>query len=125
MNAGRASHSIVASVLLLALGCSSPAAGVDAAKTIDAAPVAAKLVTCPANPMYNVGVAGHAYDPVTQTVPVGAIVKFSTSADHSAKSVENLFFVDFASSACVQFGIPATYKFFCTAHGFVGSVTVQ
>ncbi|HPH67444.1 MAG TPA: hypothetical protein PLF40_16925 [Kofleriaceae bacterium] len=116
----------VATLLLLALSaCSDPASSIDAPNAIDAAPVAVKLVTCPANPMYKVGVAGHSFDPATQTVPVGSIVKITTSADHSAKSVESLFFIDFASSECVQFGVRATYKFFCTAHGFVGSVTVE
>lgn len=62
---------------------------------------------------------------MTQTVPAGSIVEFKTSADHSAKQLENLFLVDFATTACVQFNTPGLYKFFCTAHGFVGSVTVQ
>jgi BRCT domain type II-containing protein len=125
MNTVRASQSVATALLIALSACSDPASSIDAPVAIDAAPVAVKVVTCPANPTYKVGVAGHAYDPATQTVPVGSIVKITTSADHSAKSVENLFFVDFANSECVQFGIPATYKFYCTAHGFVGSVTVQ
>jgi plastocyanin len=121
----RASILFIALELTLASACSDSAATVDAPTAIDAPVVAAKVVTCPAAPMFKVGVTGQSYVPAMQTVPAGSIVEIKASIDHSAKSLENLFLVDFGTTACVQFNTPGLYKFFCTAHGFVGSVTVQ
>ena len=121
----RASPLLSASVISLAAACSDATATVDASVRIDAPVVAAKVVGCPTTPMFKVGVSGSQYLPATQTVPAGAIVEFKTSADHSAKSLENLFLVDYGTTNCVQFNTPGLYKFYCTAHGFVGSVTVQ
>ena len=121
----RASFLLTASVLTLGCACSDSAASIDAPLQNDAAVVAAKVVRCPATPLFKVGVSGAQYLPMTQTVPVGAIVEFKTSADHSAKSRNNLFLVDFATTACVQFNTPGLQEFYCTAHGFLGSVTVQ
>lgn len=122
----RASLLLSALVMSLAAACSDGTATVDAPVKIDAPVVAAKVVTCPTTPpMFKVGVSGSQYLPAMQTVPAGAIVEFKTSADHSAKSLENLFQIDYATTNCVQFNTPGLYKFYCTAHGFVGSVTVQ
>ena len=121
----RASILFIALGLTLASACSDSAATVDAATTTDAPVVAAKVVTCPATPMFKVGVTGQSYVPAMQTVPVGAIVEFKTSAEHSAKSRNNLFLVDFGTTACVQFNTPGLQEFYCTAHGFLGKITVQ
>ena len=121
----RASILLIALGLTLASACSDSAATVDAPITIDAPVIAAKVVTCPAAPMFKVGVTGQSYVPAMQNVPVGAIVEFKTSADHSAKSRNNLFLIDFGTTACVQFNTPGVQEFYCTAHGFLGKVTVQ
>jgi plastocyanin len=108
------------------LACSDGAASKpDASTGSDAAIVAAKVVTCPAAVQFNVGVSGQSYVPPAQTVPAGSIVKFTASIDHSAKSRDNLFTVDFGETTCVQFQKPGAYQFYCTAHGFLGTVTVQ
>ena len=109
----------------LATACSDPAATVDAPVQIDAPSVAAQVVNCPATPAFKVGVSGQSYVPMTQTVPVGAVVEIKASLDHSAKSLENLFLIDFGTTGCVKFNTPGLYTFYCTAHGFKGTITVQ
>ena len=132
-NATRAGRDIlVAAAMLSALACgSTPEA---APPKTDGPPVstaAVELVTCPRTIAYRVGVSGHAYEPGTQTVPVGSIVQFTTSADHSARAenkdaaMQVLFSVDFDRTECLRFNKADTYKFYCTAHGFRGSVVVQ
>lgn len=121
----RASPLLSALFVSLAAACADSAATVDALVRIDAPVVAAKVVRCPTTPMFKVGVSASQYLPITQTVPAGAIVEFKTTAEHSAKSLENLFQIDFGRTDCVQFTKPGLYKFYCTAHSFIGSVTVQ
>ncbi len=111
--------------LTLAAACSDSAATVDAPGQIDAPSVAAQVVNCPAAPAFKVGVSGQSYVPMSQTVPVGAVVEIKASLDHSAKSLENLFLIDFGTTGCVKFNTPGVYTFYCTAHGFKGTVTVQ
>ena len=91
-----------------------------------------QTVTCPttADAMVTVNAGGSAYVPMTQTVAVNAIVKFVMTPTHDAKpntltTTDPGIVVDFGATKCLKFTQAGTYGFFCTAHSFAGTITVQ
>ncbi len=89
-------------------------------------------VTCPttADAMVTVNASGDAYTPKTQTVPVNAVVKFVMTATHDAKpntqtTSDPGLSVGFGETKCLKFTAAGSYGFFCSAHGFNGTITVQ
>jgi plastocyanin len=67
----------------------------------------------------------NAYMPSAVTIAVGGIVKFTTSVSHDVNSTVPGLPVGFSTTACRQFTAAGTFGFFCSIHGFSGSVTVQ
>ena len=89
-------------------------------------------VTCPttADAMVTVNATGDAYVPKTQSVPANAVVKFVMTATHDAKpntqtTTDAGLTVGFGETKCLKFTQAGTYGFFCSAHGFNGTITVQ
>jgi plastocyanin len=123
-------------VLALVAACGGDDGG---SVTTDAPPMAdapstnkVVTVTCPGTPDAMVGISagGLAYDPMTQTVPVNAVVKFVMTATHDAKpntltTNDPGLTVGFGETKCLKFTAAGTFGFYCTAHSFVGSITVQ
>lgn len=69
---------------------------------------------------------GNSYSPNAVTIASGEIVRFTPQSGHNVESTEDgLFEVAFAGEGCFRFDEPGSYGFFCTPHGFTGTVTVQ
>jgi plastocyanin len=111
--------------------------GDDGATTQMDAPVTTnkvQAVTCPGTADGNVMTIGtvDAYMPMTQTVPVNAVVKFTMNAAHNVApntaagaTTDPGLTVDFGQTKCLKFTTAGTFSFFCSAHGFTGTITVQ
>lgn len=93
-----------------------------------------QMVTCPgtADAMVMTTSTVDAYMPMTQTVPKNAVVKFVMASVHDvapntvggAMSDAGLK-VGFGETKCLKFTESGTYSFFCEAHSFAGTITVQ
>ena len=91
-----------------------------------------QAVTCPSAVDGNVLTTStvDAYMPMTQTVPLNAVVKFTMASVHNVApntvgSTDPGLVVDFGQTKCLKFTQTGTYGFFCSAHGFSGTITVQ
>jgi plastocyanin len=92
-----------------------------------------QTVTCPttADGMVMTTSTVDAYMPATQTVPKNAVVKFVMASVHDvnpntvggATSDPGLA-VGFGQTKCLKFTESGTFSFFCSAHSFVGTITV-
>ena len=102
---------------------------VDAPVAIDAA-AAVVEVPCPASVASEVTAPGFAFTITDSTVAVGAVVRFTMPASHSAVSgatpgvADGLFTVGFNQTKCLRFTVAGTYPFWCNPHQFTGSITV-
>src|SRR5207245_2613038 len=121
--------------LVLALGaCGSDSnANTDAAVHNDAPPKTVLTVTCPGSPAATVTTAElqSSFTPMATTITQGQVVKFVMSASHTvapnpiAAKTDPGLTVGFGATACLMFTQTGTFGFLCSAHGFVGTVTVQ
>ena|SRR5689334_2086086 len=89
-------------------------------------------VTCPttADATVTIAQSGTAYMPMATTVPVNAVVKFVMTSTHDAKpntltTTDPGLTVNFGETKCLKFTATGTFGFFCSAHSFAGTVTVQ
>jgi plastocyanin len=100
----------------------------------DAAPTGpVREETCVGTPALTVTIPGgeYVYAGGDRTkVPLGAVVRFETSAAHDATSgpnatADNKFRVDFTATKCLKFVEAGAYDFFCSRHPAIrGSITV-
>jgi len=116
--------SLLTSAVAVACGSDDPATA-DAADEADAAPPTAEMVTCPGMPDATVTTDGFAYSPVTTTISVGEVVRFTPASDHDVNSESNDFSVGFGGTACFRFDVVGSYGFECTPHQFTGTIIVQ
>ena len=91
-----------------------------------------QAVTCPATVDATVTTesAVDAYMPMTTTVPVNGIVKFEMVGAHNVApntltTTDPGLAVNFGETKCLKFTAAGTFGFFCTPHGFTGTITVQ
>lgn len=89
-------------------------------------------VTCPttADAMVTVSSGGTMFVPMAQTVPVMAVVKFVMTPTHnvapnSQTTTDPGLNVGFGATKCLKFTATGTFGFFCSAHSFAGTITVQ
>lgn len=89
-------------------------------------------VTCPTTPdaMVTSSNTASSYTPASQTVPVNAVVKFVMPSAHNAApntltTTDPGLSVGFGETKCLKFTQAGTFGFFCTAHSFTGTITVQ
>lgn len=120
---------VAAALVLGACGDDGGGGGGDDAPDVDAPPVAAAVeeVDCAgATIAETITTQGFAYSPMTVTISVGEIVQFTPQSGHDVASDEQgLFNVPLAGEGCFRFDEAGSYGFFCTPHGFTGTVTVQ
>lgn len=102
------------------------------ARMIDASTHTVQTVTCPASPaaMVMTTNAVDAYMPNAVTISVNQIVRFQMSGDHDVTpnplgTTDPGLVVDGGQTKCLQFTQAGTFGFFCTPHGFTGTITVQ
>ncbi len=112
--------------LFIGLGIVAACGGDDGGPpAIDATPLLAAEVACTGVLSPVITTAGFAFSPVTTTVTVGTVVKFTVPLEHNAMSDDGLFSADFNGDTCVRFDAPGTYRFFCVPHVFRGTVLVN
>lgn len=123
------------SLSILSLGaCSNDGGGStpDAARP-DAPIVAVKEVTCPATPDASFVTNGYMFSPSAATISVGQIARLESSTlEHpigpyngDPSLTDPALVVPAGKSKCFQFMRPGTFKFVCTQHYYVGTLTVQ
>lgn len=128
-------RSLLALLITVAVyGCSSSnSAASDAAPHTDAAPATVMAVTCPSGTVPTIASTDtnlSSYTPSSVSIGVGQIVKFTMSSEHNV--VPNTIgmsdpglSVDFGATKCLMFTKAGTFGFFCSVHGFSGTVVVQ
>jgi plastocyanin len=91
-----------------------------------------QAVTCPttADAMVTSSNTASSYTPASQTVPVNAVVKFVMPSTHNVApntltTTDPGLSVGFGETKCLKFTQAGTFGFFCTAHSFTGTITVQ
>lgn len=103
------------------------------AATPDAQAVAVKEVPCPATPNASFITNGDKFTPSTATISVGQIAKLeSNSLEHpigpfigDASVTDPALVVPAGKSKCFAFMRPGTFKFVCSAHFYLGTLTVK
>lgn len=122
----------LAALLCAACGGDDGGGGTADAKMPDGSTNKVVAVTCPAtaDAEITVNAAGTAYSPMATTVPVNAVVKFTMTATHNAApntltTTDPGLNVGFGETKCLKFTATGTFGFFCTAHSFAGTVTVN
>ena len=115
-------------------GDSTPAQQMDAPTKKDAAQAATVVtVDCgstAAQATVTTTDAMMSYSPMATTITMGQVVKFQTSLAHDVKPnplnhPDPGLTVDFNTTKCLRFTSTGTFGFMCSAHGFVGTVTVN
>jgi plastocyanin len=127
-------RNLLSSSILALAACSSGggAAEPDAAQP-DAPVVAVKEVTCPATPDAWFVTTGYMFTPSAATIRVGQIAKLeSSSLDHpigpyngDPSLTDPALVVPAGKTKCFAFMRPGIFKFVCSAHFYVGTLTVQ
>ena len=119
-------------LLLAACGGEEGGGGTVDAKLADGNTNKVQAVTCPttADAEVTTSVNGTAYMPAATTVPVNAVVKFTMPSAHNVapntqSGSDPGLSVNFGETKCLKFTATGTYNFYCTPHGFAGTVTVQ
>ena len=120
------------SVLALA-ACNDGGAAAPDASEVDAPTVAVKEVTCPAAPAASFVTTGTMFSPSAATISVGQIVKLeSNSLDHpigpfngDPSLTDPALVVTAGRTKCFQLMRTGTFKFVCSAHFYVGTLTVM
>ncbi|HEY5923031.1 MAG TPA: plastocyanin/azurin family copper-binding protein [Kofleriaceae bacterium] len=124
---------VLAGLLLAACGGDDGGGGGTAdAPMVDASANKVVGVTCPSTPDAEITISsgGGAYMPMATMVPVNAVVRFTMTATHDAKpntltTTDPGLVVGFGETKCLKFTATGTFGFFCSAHSFAGTVTVN
>lgn len=106
------------------------AIGIDA--PIDA-PSSVQVINCPGNPDMEISAATGAYvfTPSSATISANGIVRFTPGASNhdmvsgSGGTANGLFATPLGQVTCLRFTAAGTFPFFCSQHGFTGTLTVQ
>jgi len=123
--------SLALSVLALAACGDDGGGGVDAPSGVDAAPATVMMVTCPATPAATIMTQATSFSPATATISKGAIIQFVSTATHpigpfpGGQMTDPGIVVPENTTRCLQFTASGTFKFICTVHSYLGTVTVN
>lgn len=89
-------------------------------------------VTCPGTPAATItnpaSPSDYRYVPNAVTISVGEVVKFELTNSHDVApntGAPTELRVGFGGTKCFMFKEAGTYPFYCTPHGFTGTITVQ
>jgi plastocyanin len=122
-------------ISLLALAACGGGGGetVDAPAGVDAKASNVMEVTCPATTpvTFTTTSLSSSFNPTTASITLGQIVKFDTALDHPIGPISGDplsdpgLVVGGGMTKCFNFLAKGTYKFRCTTHNFVGTLTVN
>lgn len=119
-------------VLALALAACDGGGSTPDAKMIDAATNTVVESGCPATPAATIMTMDgtEAFMPMTATITLNGIVKFTTSLEHSVvpnplANPDAGLRVGFNMTKCLKFTATGTFGFMCDPHAFTGTITVN
>src|SRR5688572_30781066 len=124
----------LAALFVAAAACGGSGGGGDDDDTPDAPVQQATVVEvnpCPATPDATVITTGaFMYMPKDTTITQGQVVKFEMDPSHDVAPSRNMstdpgLKVGFGATKCLRFTTAGTFNYFCTPHGFTGSVVVN
>ncbi len=99
---------------------------------IDAPPATVVVVDCATvTPAASVITMSFAYVPMSVSIAIGQVVKFTLEAEHdvapdpAAAMTDSGLRLNFGDIGCLKFTAPGTFGYECLAHSFKGSVTVN
>ncbi|HWU88802.1 MAG TPA: hypothetical protein VN253_16160 [Kofleriaceae bacterium] len=125
-------RSLLSVCLLASAACGGGDGGTpDASKQPDAAAPTVMMVTCPATPAKTITTMGTAFDMPTSTITQGQIVKFVSTPTHpigpfpGGQMTDPGIVVPENQTRCLQFTAKGTFKFICTQHMYLGTITVN
>lgn len=120
-------------VIVGAAACGGGSSTIDAPKPADAKASSVKSIACPSTPDSDITVnaSGTAFVISATTIPVNGVAhihmpnSFHDAASGPVGAPDGQFKVPFGGDACFQFTQAGTFPFFCEAHLFTGTLTVQ
>ena len=83
---------------------------------------------CPGTPDAQFMALASRFEPVSATIGQGQVVKFISDVTHPIAALAGTdpdLNVPESQTKCFRFTMPGTYKFKCTVHGYVGTLTVN
>ena len=123
--------SLALSLLALA-ACDDGGGGTPDAPPTDAPASAVMEVTCPATPAATFVTQASSFSPASATINVGQVVKFESTAGHpigpfngNPAETDPGIAVAETRTKCLMFTRAGTFKFICTAHTYLGTLTVN
>jgi plastocyanin len=123
---------VLALAVLSACGGDEPST-TKADAAVDSAPLPKVVaVTCPVSPAATVRTVEGTdlYMPMSTSISAGGIVRFEMSISHDVApntltTTDPALVVGLGQTKCLQFNQAGTYGFYCTPHGFAGTVVAQ
>lgn len=103
----------------------------DAPKPVDAAAPTVMTVTCPAGVVPTLTTLDTRFDMQTLSITQGQIVKFITTPTHpvgpfpGGEMTDPGLVVPQDQTRCLMFTAKGTFKFICTTHQYLGTITVN
>lgn len=124
-------RSLLPLCLLASAACGDDGATPDAPRLIDAPAATVMTVTCPAGNVTTLTTLGTAFDMPTLTITRGQIVKFVSTPTHpvgpfpGGQMTDPGLVVPENQTRCLMFTATGTFKFICTVHQYLGTITVN
>jgi plastocyanin len=120
-------------ISLLALAACDDGGGStpDASPQIDAPGATVMTVTCPTTTVPTITTQASSFDMPTLAIQQGSIVKFVSTATHpvgpfpGGQMTDPGIVVPEGQTRCLMFTATGTFKFICTVHSYLGTITVN
>jgi plastocyanin len=125
-------RSLLAISILTLAACSDDSTGTpDGPPTVDAPSATVMAVTCPATVAETITTQAASFDKPTATISRGAIVKFVSTSTHpigpfpGGQMTDPGIVVGEGQTKCLMFTAAGTFKYICTVHSYLGTITVN
>jgi len=116
---------------LTACGGGDDGGGTPDAARVDAPTATVVTVTCPATVAETITTQALSFDKPNVTISRGAIVKFVSTSTHpigpfpGGQMTDPGIIVPEGQTRCLMFTATGTFKFICTVHSYLGTITVN
>ena len=120
-----------ARLLFVSVSVLAACGGDDGGTKMPDAPMAASIVEvnpCPATPDATFMTMATSFNPSTATITQGQVAKFVSTATHPIAALagtDATLNVAEGGTKCFRFTMAGMFKFKCTVHGYVGTLTVN